>query len=132
MDVVNAALKIDVNYDLNKFIFSNNWKNIIILYLNIQSIRNKLNDLDMLIHQSTIEGRTVHVVAIYKSGNKEVCSNYRPITKLSTIDKVFENILLNRLKEFIKTYEIISDNQFGFTEKSSTLVSIVQSLFMKI
>ncbi|XP_067633250.1 uncharacterized protein [Eurosta solidaginis] len=29
------------------------------------------------------------VVPIQKSGSKEVCSNYRPITKLSTIDKVF-------------------------------------------
>lgn len=65
------------------------------------------------------------VVPIHKSGSKEVCTNYRPITKLSTVDKVFESILLNRLKTFIKTNDIISDNQFGFTENSSTMSACI-------
>lgn len=38
------------------------------------------------------------VVPIYKEGNKLSCSNYRPITKLSVIDKIYEQAILVRLK----------------------------------
>lgn len=65
------------------------------------------------------------VVPVHKSGSKEICANYRPITKLSTIDKIFESVLLNRLKSFLLENKIIDKNQFGFMENSNTLSACI-------
>lgn len=62
-----------------------------------------------------------NVIRIHKKGNKENCNNYRPITKLSAIDKVFEETILIRLKTFFKENNIIHEKQYGFVEKSDTL-----------
>ena len=42
--------------------------------------------------------------------------HYRPITLSSTISKVFENVILHRLEEYLWT----TDNQFGFKSGHST------------
>lgn len=57
------------------------------------------------------------VEPIFKSGDRTNCTNYRPITKLSAIDKIFEQAILNRLqKHFEKNNIILHKNQFGFTK----------------
>ena len=51
---------------------------------------------------------------IYKSGNKNEINNYRPISIMPSIEKVFEEILVNRLTSFIEKYKIIDRRQYGF------------------
>lgn len=63
------------------------------------------------------------VIPIHKKGSKQKCSNYRPITKLSSIDKIFEEVMLRRRKVFLKDNNIIHENQYGFAENSSTLAA---------
>ncbi|GFU74094.1 probable RNA-directed DNA polymerase from transposon X-element [Trichonephila clavipes] len=46
---------------------------------------------------------------------------YRPISLLSTLSKIAESIILTRLKDFLYTNNIIIPNQYGFTNKLSTL-----------
>lgn len=65
------------------------------------------------------------VIPVYKKGSKEMCSNYRPITKLNTLDKIFEGLILSRLKEFLKSNKIIDEHQFGFIENSNTLAACI-------
>ena len=43
-------------------------------------------------------------------------NNYRPIALSSSISKVFENVVLHRLEEYLWT----TDNQFGFKSGHST------------
>lgn len=57
---------------------------------------------------------------IYKSGDVEQMINYRPITLISNIGKVFEILIKTRLTKFLKKYNVISSMQFGFQEKKST------------
>ncbi|GFU02601.1 probable RNA-directed DNA polymerase from transposon X-element [Trichonephila clavipes] len=45
----------------------------------------------------------------------------RPISLLSTIGKLTESIILHRLKNFINENNILNPNQYGFTNKLSTL-----------
>ena len=45
-----------------------------------------------------------------KNGDLPDKNNYRPIALSSTISKVFENVILHRLEEYLWT----TDNQFGF------------------
>ncbi|GFW01608.1 probable RNA-directed DNA polymerase from transposon BS [Trichonephila clavipes] len=46
---------------------------------------------------------------------------YRPISLLSTIGKLTESIILHRLKKFINENNLLNPNQYGFTNKLSTL-----------
>jgi hypothetical protein len=47
-------------------------------------------------------------------------SNYRPISLLSSISKVFERIILKRLNTFVSTQKVLPNHQFGFRAAHST------------
>jgi len=56
------------------------------------------------------------VTPIYKSGDKSNVRNYRPITKLSAIPKLFEAIITKKLISLLVNY--ISPAQHGFLPAS--------------
>ena len=58
------------------------------------------------------------IVPLVKNRNSDLSdkNNYRPIALSSTISKVFENVILYRLEEYLWT----TDNQFGFKAGHST------------
>lgn len=58
-------------------------------------------------------------------------SNYRPISLLSSISKLFERVLLNRINRFLEANPVIPNEQFGFKSGHSTnhqLVRLTQSV----
>ncbi|GFS64154.1 probable RNA-directed DNA polymerase from transposon X-element [Trichonephila clavipes] len=62
------------------------------------------------------------IFPINKSGkDPHLASSYRLISLLSTIGKLTESIILHRLKNFIYENNILNPNQYGFTNKLSTL-----------
>ena len=60
------------------------------------------------------------VIPIYKKGSKLSTSNYRPISLLSNINKIFENIVFERVYSFIEKHNVIYKHQYGFRKKHST------------
>lgn len=60
------------------------------------------------------------ITPIHKSGPKTLICNYRPVSLISNFAKVFEKCLKERLYEFLKQYDILSKNQFGFLPGCST------------
>lgn len=60
------------------------------------------------------------IVPIYKSGKKDQCSNYRPISLLNPLSKIFEKCLHERLYSYFDKYKILTPHQFGFKQNSST------------
>ena len=60
------------------------------------------------------------VVPIYKQGSKVNIGNYRPISLLPTLNKIFEKILHKRIYDFLSKFNIFSDRQFGFREGYNT------------
>lgn len=69
---------------------------------------------------------------IHKAGPKDIIDNYRPISNLPTISKMFEKLTLPRLNSFVGKYSLLGDFQFGFRQgkditqaaiKLTTLVS---------
>ena len=46
--------------------------------------------------------KTSKIIPIYKKGSKLECSNYRPISLLSNIDKILERPMYNRLYNFLE------------------------------
>ena len=65
------------------------------------------------------------IVPIFKGGNKEEVSNYRPVSLLPVTGKIFEKILHYQLVNFLDDNNFLSDRQNGFRKDRSTLGSIV-------
>ncbi|GFV58588.1 probable RNA-directed DNA polymerase from transposon X-element [Trichonephila clavipes] len=62
------------------------------------------------------------IFPILKPGkSKNNPASYRPISLLSTLSKITESIILTRLKNIININKTINPNQYGFTNKLSTL-----------
>jgi len=64
------------------------------------------------------------VTPIFKKGNKQDPSNYRPISVLTSFAKVLESALYVRLTEYITLNNLLTDQQFGFRKGFSTDVAI--------
>ena len=61
------------------------------------------------------------VIPIFKNkGDQLLVCNYRPISLLSNINKIFEKLVYSRLYSFSNLHYCIYDLQFGFREKHST------------
>ena len=66
---------------------------------------------------------TGNILPIYKNkGITQNPENYRPITLLSCLGKVFTAILNNRLNDYSNDKHIISDFQAGFRKGFSTFL----------
>ena len=61
---------------------------------------------------------------IYKSGPKELMTNYRPVSMLSPFAKIFERLINNRLTSYLSQFNIINQEQFGFQKEHSTSLLI--------
>ena len=58
---------------------------------------------------------------IYKNkGSPQDCNNYRPITILSHLGKLFTSLLNNRLNKYLEENTILEENQAGFRAKYAT------------
>ena len=72
-----------------------------------------------MIPESWLEG---NILPIYKNkGDTQNPENYRPITLLSCVGKLFTSIINNRLTNYADKYDIITDSQTGFRHGFSTL-----------
>ena len=52
------------------------------------------------------------ITPVFKSGDRTLIKNYRPISLLSSISKVFERLIYNEISDFVTS--AISPSQFGF------------------
>jgi hypothetical protein len=59
-------------------------------------------------------------VPIFKSGNAELCDNYRPISLLSSISKIIEKIISIQLVNHLELNKLLYEHQYGFQKGKST------------
>ena len=75
------------------------------------------------------------VIPLFIKGDPLYCSNYRPISLLSTFSKIFEKCVYKRVYSFLEKKNPIFKRQFGFRSGYSsnhTIVNIVESIKMYI
>ena len=91
-----------------------------------------ISPLTTLFNKSLSQGifpsiwKTAHVTPIYKKkGDRSICTNYRPISLLSCVGKLLEKCVQKRLFSFIKTNNIITPSQSGFTPGDSTVYQLL-------
>ena len=66
------------------------------------------------------------VTPIFKSGEKDLLKNYRPISVLPCFSKILERIVYNRLYKHLTQNNVLYEKQFGFQKFCSTEYAIVQ------
>ena len=72
---------------------------------------------------------------LYKKGDEALCSNYRPISLLSSFHKIFEKLVKEKVLNFLSKNEILYKYQFGFRKSHSTnlaLLEVVETLYANL
>ena len=64
--------------------------------------------------------KDANITPIHKKGSKFDLHNYRPISTLPYLSKVFEKLLNSRLKAFVCRHNLLSQAQHGFQQGQST------------
>ena len=65
------------------------------------------------------------IVPIYKKDSKAKPENYRPVSLTSHILKLFERVIREKLVEFIEKENKLSNNQYGFRPRRSTITQLL-------
>ena len=79
--------------------------------------------------------KIAHILPIHKKGDKTKIENYRPISILHFMSKVFERCLYNRLIRFFDLNNILSPKQFGFRKNCSTqdaIINLTELIFQNL
>ena len=64
---------------------------------------------------------------ICKGGNSMMLNNYRPVSVLPLLSKIFERIMYDRLIEFINKHDVVYKYQFGFRGGMGTNTAMITS-----
>ncbi len=93
-------------------------------------ITNSLTKIfNMAIISATVpsEWKIARVTPIFKNGPRNQLNNYRPISILPVVSKLFEKVLCEQLQEYLDTQELLSPRQFGFRKSHSTASALLDS-----
>ena len=71
------------------------------------------------------ELKIANVVPIYKADDSMQFNNYRPVSLLCILSKVFEGVMYTRLSSFLESRKILFDKQFGFRKQHSTYMTLL-------
>ena len=78
--------------------------------------------------------RVSSVVPVFKNvGERSTAKNYRPVSLLSVVSKVFEKLVNNRIVDHLEKCDLFSDFQYGFRSSRSTadLLTVVSDRIAK-
>ena len=79
--------------------------------------------------------KIANVIPVFKKGNSNIVSNYRPISLLSILGKCMEKCIFKYLYNFIHPHEILTPHQSGFRPNDSTvnqLLSITSDFYKAV
>ena len=71
------------------------------------------------------ELKIAKVIPLFKGNEKNLLKNYRPISLLPVLSKIFEKIMYKRLSSFIDINQLLYKLQFGFRKKHSTNTALI-------
>lgn len=78
------------------------------------------------------EWKQSRIIPIFKSGQKDIVSNYRPVALLSTFSKILEKEMSYQIWRHLEANNIISNQQYGFKKHHSTedlLIDFMDRIF---
>ena len=66
------------------------------------------------------------IIPLHKKGDVNLLSNYRPISLLPTLSKIFERIIYNQLYTYFDNNNLLTEHQYGFRSKHSTELAAIK------
>lgn len=88
--------------------------------------------LSIIINKSMSEGtvpnsmKLAKVIPIYKSKDKQLFNNYRPISLLPSFSKILEKVIHKRLYNYVNANDFLFGSQYGFRPKHSTTHAVTE------
>ena len=70
--------------------------------------------------------KIARITPIFKDGDRAEKSNYRPISVLPVISKLFEKLVFNQLYQYMKENGLFTSDQSGFLRLHSTLTCLLK------
>ena len=70
--------------------------------------------------------KIARVSVIYKKSERDLFQNYRPISILPTLSKIFERLLHNQLSQYFTQYNLFYGSQYGFRKNHSTELAALE------
>ena len=99
----------------------------------LKLISNDIADsITLIINQSLKSGifpkhlKIAKVTPIYKKDDKKIITNYRPISVLPVVSKVFETVIHEQLSDYFLSNNLFSAQQYGFRKNSSTELAALE------
>ena len=71
--------------------------------------------------------KIARVITLHKKGPRNLLNNYRPISILPIVSKVFEKVLYEQLYNYLIANNLLSNKQFGFRRFHSTTSALLDS-----
>ena len=71
------------------------------------------------------EWKCAHITPIYKGGKKTELGNYRPISILSPLSKLFESLLAEIILNYLELNNMLNPNQFAYRKSLSTEHAVI-------
>lgn len=75
--------------------------------------------------------KRAHVVTIHKGGSQRDVANYRPISLLPVLAKCLEKVVLDQLKAFINSNNLLSPIQSGFRSGHGTITAVTKVMIFQ-
>ena len=72
--------------------------------------------------------KTARVGPLFKGGCKEDPANYRPISVLNGINKIYKTVISDRLLCFLNRQSFFNASQYGFRQNSGTETAVLEAL----
>ncbi len=95
----------------------------------------KLCNLSLETGEFPDKWKEAKVTPLFKGGDKEQCSNYRPISVLPILSKIIEKHVYIHLYEFLQRHELLVKSQFGFRKNHScqtALIALTEKMYEAI
>ena len=73
------------------------------------------------------EWKLSKVIPLFKQGNRSNVNNYRPISVIPVVAKVFERIVNDQLYDYLTKNDLISSHQSGFRSLRSTVTALLEA-----
>ena len=69
--------------------------------------------------------KLARVTPLYKTGSKNACENYRPISILPIFSKITEKLINEQMLNYLETNNLLYENQFGFRKSMGTTDALI-------
>ena len=94
-------------------------------------VHDYITPLTYLVNSSIKQGifpselKIAKVFPIFKAGDEQLITNYRPMSVLNFFSKIFEKVVANYIVDFLESNNILYEHQYGFRKGHSTNHAVI-------